>query len=336
MKYLSFIGFLSFSVCATTFATDIQVRNERTAGFNVFVSKLIADAKRAGVKADVIAQYLQPIKQYEHHDKVVEAAAKARNPVKTYIPNYQKMVTERVPDKEVQAFLSKHRAALKAIGHKYKVPPQYILSVLGLESEYGINVGSRPLVQTLANTAYTDKRRQKYFSSLVIDALKIIQMSHPVIPQQLKATFDGGMGVPQFEPTTYLEYAVPYQGKGAANIWTNMNDAMASTANFLHKLGWHQDEPWGFAVQLPKDTAALKKLADRKKELSVAEWKKHGVKVPALVKNNWQAELLLPYGVKGPAFLVMHNYHVLKIWNASTDESIETGILADRYAKDFK
>ena len=45
---------------------------------------------------------------------------------------------------------------------------------------------------------------------------------------------------------------------------------------------------------------------------------------------------ILPYGVKGPAFLVMHNYHVLKIWNASTDESIETGILADRYAKDFK
>ncbi len=103
---------------------------------------------------------------------------------------------------------------------------------------------------------------------------------------------------------------------------------------FFHKLGWRKNEPWGFAVTIPKKDKKFSALAKNKKQLPLKSWRQMGIKIDHGNKKtnpNWQAKLLLPFGINGPAFLVLHNFGVLKIWNNSTEEAIEIGIASNYY-----
>ncbi|OGT47792.1 MAG: hypothetical protein A3F17_06325 [Gammaproteobacteria bacterium RIFCSPHIGHO2_12_FULL_41_15] len=346
---LSFSLFCMASVFGTTkYFVQTKFANQKDAvdkpmveeSFSDVLAAITLQAKKEGVSETVIKKYLTTVKPFPE-EKSALTSKMSRAEIESHkfsIPDFRELIADRISKKTVDEFLSNNKKNLLLISKKYQVPPQYILVMLGLESEFGRNVGKKPLLQALVNTAYEDKERRNYFSQLAVDALKILEKSHPVLPQQLKSTFDGGMGIPQFEPSTYLELAVSFAGNGQPNIWTNMNDAMASTANFLHQLGWRENESWGYPVLLPNDSDQWVQLAKEQKEQSIADWLKLGIKfkvTPEKVDNTLKAELLLPYGVKGPAFLVLHNYHVLKLWNASTNESVATGLLADEYEKDL-
>jgi membrane-bound lytic murein transglycosylase B len=152
-----------------------------------------------------------------------------------------------------------------------------------------------------------------------------------VAPAGLTGSWAGAMGHTQFIPTSYLAWAVDIDGDGKRNVWTSPPDALASAANLLKKNAWAPGKAWGYEVLLPKGFD--NSLAD--KSQSIAQWQSRGLKRAngaGFPRPNDTAALKLPAGADGPAFLVAHNFAVLKRYNNAEKYALAVGLLADRLA----
>ena len=141
------------------------------------------------------------------------------------------------------------------------------------------------------------------------------------------------MGQCQFMPSTFLGYAVDYDGDGRRDIWNDRGDVLASIANYLARLGWHGGESWGREVLLPAgfDT----RLAGLESRRTTGEWSRLGVRSMdrgPLAVREWEASLVMPDGAGGPAFLVYNNFRTIMRWNKSTYFAAAVGYLADSMA----
>jgi membrane-bound lytic murein transglycosylase B len=173
------------------------------------------------------------------------------------------------------------------------------------------------------------KHRSAFYRKQLIAALTILD-AKKIIPQELKSTFDGGMGQPQFEPSVYLQYAVDFDGDGFKDIWTSMPDAFASIANYLMKNGWQPGQPWGFKIKLPSHFPA--QLTGRANKHPIKVWQDLGVTLTngePLPNLHGNTAVLLPSGANGTAYIVCCNFYALMNWNNTTFESLVVGLLAD-------
>jgi hypothetical protein len=133
------------------------------------------------------------------------------------------------------------------------------------------------------------------------------------------------MGQTQFMPTNFVDYAIDFDGDGKRDIWTNVPDVLASTANYFQKVGWRWGVPWGFEVSVSKDFDLMKSRA------SFEDWGKLGVtradgkSFPA----SGDGILFFPAGLPGPAFIVTPNFDVIKDYNDSDVYALAIGQLSD-------
>ena len=221
---------------------------------------------------------------------------------------------ERVADG--RAMLERWADVLARVENQYSVDAATVAAVWGVESNFGRNFGSRPLLTSLS-TLSCFGRRQAFFRGEFFTTLKIIQDGH-VAPERLLGSWAGAFGHTQFMPSTFMRLAVDFDGDGRRDLVDSVPDALASTANFLKRAGWRSDLDWGFEVVLPKafDTAG----AGRRNKQTMQQWAARGVKrvdgsaLPATVTP---AGLLLPAGAAGPTFLVTRNFDALYSYNAA-------------------
>src|SRR6202049_380725 len=139
---------------------------------------------------------------------------------------------------------------LPRIEIKYGVPASILVSIWGIESSFGDSADRWDVFRCIATLAQA-KIQHPYFRDELISALKILQ-SHAIPRRQLLGSYAGAMGQTQFMPSSYLKYAVDFDGDGRADIWKNVPDVLASIANYLQKSGWQPGLPWGFEVMLPR------------------------------------------------------------------------------------
>ena len=228
-----------------------------------------------------------------------------------------------------QRLLEQNAELLSRIEQRYGVDRQALVSVWGMESNFGSFQGNKSVIRSLATLAY-EGRRPEFAQSQLIAALKIIQEGD-ISPDKMLGSWAGAMGQTQFIPTTYETHAVDFDGDGRRDIWNSSADALASTAHYLQSSGWKQGQPWGFEVTLPAGFDYA--LADGAIKKSVAEWQKLGVKVPASAAGSEQlsAALLLPAGYRGPAFLVLDNFRAILRYNNSSSYALAVGLLSQRF-----
>ena len=131
----------------------------------------------------------------------------------------------------------------------YGVDAGALMGVWGMESEFGVFTGGDLVVRALASLAFVHYQGD-YFRDELIAALAILEEGD-VAPREMKGSWAGAMGETQFMPSSFLEYAVDFEGHGRRDIWDSAPDAIGSTANFLAKHGWIAGAPWGFEVRLP-------------------------------------------------------------------------------------
>jgi membrane-bound lytic murein transglycosylase B len=222
---------------------------------------------------------------------------------------------------------------LADIENKFGVEQSVLLAIWSMESNYGSileNPGRLHYVpRALATLAYGDPKRQKFARTQLVAALKIFQAGD-ISKEQLTGSWAGAMGHTQFIPTSYLAYGIDMDGNGRRDIWNSIPDALATAANLLHKNGWRTGKTWGYEVVLQ---ATGEQLKDETKTL--AEWQKLGFKRPGGRAYPWpddKAVLKILAGTKGPAFLMMKNFYVLKRYNNSDSYALAVGLLADRLA----
>lgn len=238
---------------------------------------------------------------------------------------------ERVADGK--ANLISHAEVLRRVEAAYGVDPATVVAVWGVESDYGRITGKYPLVQALG-TLSCFGRRQGYFQGEFFAALRILQRGD-VAPERLNGSWAGAFGHTQFMPATYERLAVDFDGDGRRDLVDNSADALASTANFLRRGSWQSGQPWGFEVRLPAGFDAS--LAGRKNKRALSEWAERGVLAvdgqplarPGLAASD-RTGILIPAGLRGPAFLVTRNFDVIYGYNAAESYALAIAHLADR------
>ena len=220
--------------------------------------------------------------------------------------------------------------ALQKIEQQSGVAPNVVIGVWGVESNFGQNLGGRPLVQSLA-TLSCFGRRQSYFRGEFAAALRILQEGH-IAPDKLVGSWAGAFGQTQFMPSTFFRSAVDFDGDGRRDIVDSVPDALASTAKFLQNAGYRRGEPWGFEVRLPAglDTSD----ASRKNKRPIDAWRSAGLTLAdgsPLPGSLPSAGLMIP-ARGGPAFLVGRNFDTLYSYNASENYALAIAQLSNLVA----
>lgn len=229
-----------------------------------------------------------------------------------------------------KALLAEQAKTLHAIETRYKVDTSIVVAVWGMESGFGQNIGSKNVIRSLATLAY-EGRRTDFWRDQLISALQILQNGDTSINGML-GSWAGAMGQTQFMPTTYLQYAVDFDGDGRRDIWKSSADALASAANYLSLSGWQHNQPWGLEVQLPTrgfDYA----IADGVQTKTLNQWLALGIslrdKVDMRSLGQQSATLFLPSGHQGPAYLLLDNFRSILKYNNSTSYALAIGLLSN-------
>jgi len=311
------------------------------AGFQKWIRGFYSVAAKHGVKKSVYNAVFKGITAPD--PEVIKAA--------NYQPEFVSKVWDyldtRVTESTIKNGLkmkAKYKVWLDKIEPKFGVDRHILLAIWSMESSYGEalkkKTGIRRIARSLATLAYLDKRRRKFARSQLIAALKIVQRGD-VSAQGLVGSWAGAMGHTQFIPTSYQTWAVDIDGDGRRNVWTSPPDALASSANLLRKNGWRSGQTWGYEVKLPKGFNYKNVNRDG---LSLGRFAKMGVRRvngKPFPRAGDKAVLKLLGGRKGPAFVMVRNFYVLKRYNNADKYALAVGHLADRlrgygtFAKDW-
>jgi membrane-bound lytic murein transglycosylase B len=224
--------------------------------------------------------------------------------------------------------LGLHRDLLGRVEARFHVPAEVIVALWGLESNFGERQGGYPVFAALATLAH-EGRRASFFRKELLNALEIADSGH-IEPELMLGSWAGAMGQNQFMPSTWLGYAVDFDGDGRRDIWRSLPDVFASTANYLARSGWDGRYIWGREVHAPGSLLEGKTGLDHR--ASLAAWSRRGVRLPdggSLPEAPIQASLLGMDGGAAGSFLVYGNFRALMAWNRSTYFGVSVGLLAD-------
>lgn len=226
-----------------------------------------------------------------------------------------------------QAMLREHADVLAAIEARYNVEREVVVAIWGLESSFGRLRGTTPIIETLATLSY-EGRRTAFFEEQLVAALRILQAGD-VAPRDMVGSWAGAMGHTQFIPTSYLDYAVDFNGDGRRDIWADdPTDALASAAAYLARFGWTHGQPALVEVRLPGGFDTRQAGETR----SVQEWAAAGLQAQPgnRMPASGEATLMFPAGANGPALLTFSNFRVIKRYNNADAYAIAIAHLADR------
>jgi membrane-bound lytic murein transglycosylase B len=246
---------------------------------------------------------------------------------------YRQKIVHPIRIKKGQEMYRKHKTLLDDISSRYGVAPQYIVALWGIETNYGQNTGGFDIVPALATLAW-EGRRGEFFKKELVNALRIVDQGHVALGN-FKGSWAGALGQNQFMPSSFHNFAADGDGDGRKDIWNNLSDVFASTANYLAKNGWQDGERWGRAVIVPAGFDHSNEGLKVKKSLD--EWKRLGLKtsdgsaIP--VVPGMSASVVMPDGKGTQAFLIYDNYRTIMKWNRSTYFATSVGLLADQISQ---
>src|SRR5471032_327726 len=209
--------------------------------FNSFVAAMSAEAQAAGISPAVISQALSGVTP---DPAVLNFDRRQRG---TFNKTFEQYVSTRVGPGRIstgRAMMQRHAALLSRIEARFGVPPEIIVAIWGLESDFGKgDIGKMPVIRTLATMAH-DCRRTELFQGELLAALQILQRGDLPL-RDLIGAFAGEIGQTQFMPSSYIKYGVDFDGSGHVDLRHSVPDVLASTANLLKVNGWKPGAPYG-------------------------------------------------------------------------------------------
>ncbi len=294
------------------------------AGFEAWLEDFKAEALSKGISQATVSRAFVGVTP---NDRVVELDRKQPEGTITFERYFANTVTDaRV--KRGRALLDENRATLDSVAATYGVPAKVVVALWGVESGFGANMGKLSIVRSLATLAY-EGRRAAFFRDELTNALRIMDQEG-FGTDKLVGSWAGAMGQCQFMPSSYLKWAVDFDGDGHRDIWATRADVFGSAANYLKQNGWKAGESWGRPVVVPAGLAKSNLGLQVKK--SLAEWAALGVRQAdgsPLPVADLSASLINP-GDGARYFLVYDNFRVVMRWNKSTYFATSVLSLADR------
>ena len=260
----------------------------------------------------------------KHQESIVKAMSRPAEKVKPWYEYRKHFISERRIKGGVKFWLE-NKETLERAQRELGVEPAIIVSIIGVETNYGSNTGSYKVVDALATLAfdyytYTEKRAsRKRFFTAELENLFLLAREQNQNPVELKGSYAGAMGLGQFMPSSYRNYAVDFDNDEFANIWTNPTDAIGSVANYFAKHGWKQGQAVAMRANISSDPAedTLNKL--HRPKATLAELNSQGYKIIEKFPADTKA---LPMRFKAKYgneyWLGLHNFYVISRYNPRT------------------
>lgn len=317
--------FFTLSTLLLTSLTVTANTQEAKIPFDQYVNGLKSEAIELGISPDVVNNAFENVEFLHRSVKSDKDQPEFKLTLDTYIPR-------AVPDwkiKQAREAYKKHYHLLQEIGKKYGVQPRFIVALWGVETNFGRLTGRYYIISSLTTMAY-EGRRETLFKKQLFAALTILDQGH-IEQDKFIGSWAGAMGQIQFMPTSYLNYAVDYDGDGKKDIWNNYADVFASAANYLKTEGWDDNETWGRQVLIPDGFDV--ELAGIKNRKTLDEWQALGVRRfdgKDLPKVDIDASIVIPDDASGRVYLAYNNYRVLMHWNRSYYFATAVSYLSER------
>ena len=248
-----------------------EAARKTEAAFRAFVAELWPLAKDRGVSRETFDAAFRGVAFDPRIVAHTTAQAEFVQPIWVYLTNAvsaRRIASGRSKADEVRPWLAKAEKT-------YGVDPAALMGVWGMESEFGAFTGGDLVIRALASLAFV-RYQGDYFRDELISALAILEEGD-IRPAAMKGSWAGAMGQTQFMPSSFLAYAVDFEGNGRRDIWDSAPDAIGSAANFLARHGWIAGAPWGFEVRLPEgfraDRRRLRRISFRSQRSRRAAWR---------------------------------------------------------------
>ncbi|MBM3219952.1 MAG: lytic murein transglycosylase [Candidatus Rokubacteria bacterium] len=313
--------------------------------FDEWLAELVAEARTKGYADELLTKTLAGL------TPLPGVIASDRRQPEAMLP-FEEYIRRRVTPERIQRareLAEQHRALLDRVREAYGVPPAIIVSIWGLESRFGERSGDIPVFQALATLAW-EGRRAAFFRGQLYEAIAMVDRGY-IDAASMKGSWAGAMGQPQFMPSSYLAWAVDFDGDGRRDIWASAADTFASIANYLAGHGWKAGEPWGHEVQTSPGSEQRAARAFGRRESGCramremigparrAEWSRLGVRrtesedPPKPVETVSSAKTVPTAALVRAGdrrFLVHGNYDAILRYNCSHHYALSVTLLADR------
>ncbi|OBT08552.1 lytic transglycosylase [Vibrio sp. UCD-FRSSP16_10] len=327
---LTYIKSAGLIVFASSFFVSANTQiSDRGMSFDEYVKTLKSEAIEQGISRKTVDSAFESVEFKPRAVSSDRSQPEAKLTLDQYLPR-------AVPQWKVKQAKQKYRqyqTQLQRIGQEYGVQPRFIVALWGVESNFGALTGGYQVIDALSTMAY-EGRREAFFRNEVMSALTIIDQGH-ISAADMKGSWAGAMGQPQFMPSSFLKYAADGNGDGSHNIWHSEADVFASAANYLKQVGWDDTYTWGRQVTLSQPVKKSDFGLKPQQAKTLIQWQALGVRnlqghdLPKLNKEI-DAWLIAPDSPSGRVYLVYDNYQVLMDWNRSYYFGLAVSSLADQ------
>ena len=273
------------------------------------------------------AKFLPKVIEYDRYQPVFY------EDTKTY-------VSKRSNKSKVNAGITIYKSNKKLINNveqKFKVEKELLLALMGIETNYGTYIGKMDIISSLATLSF-DKRRSEFFTKELLTVLTLVEkkiINHEI----LFGSWAGAFGFFQFMPSTIDRYAIDFNQNNIIELKKN-EDAFASAANYLHKIGWKKNQPCFVKIKLKENipeiylNSSARKIKNKKK---LKFFKNYVSNLNADYNENLKVGIITPDldivenpNKLSPAYIVFENYEKVLKWNRSLRFALAVCTLKDK------
>ncbi|MFK8257068.1 lytic transglycosylase domain-containing protein [Erwinia sp. AnSW2-5] len=325
----SHAAFLNSGNSANASDTTLAQQGRDPAQFPAFVEQLKAQARQQGFDDATIETAFTGVHFVDRVIKSDRGQLENKVTLNDYLSRV--ITTEKIA--QGREYRQQYLNQLQPIADASGVQTPYIVALWALESHFGRIQGKEEVVSALSTLAF-EGRREAFFTKELMAALRIIQRQQ-MTAAELKGSWAGAMGQSQFMPSSFLNYGKDGDGDGKIDIWNNLDDVFASTANYLQREGWRAGQGWGVEVTLPADFNAQLAGLKTAQAKTPTQWQQSGVQLLHSEPNtssSQRAWIITPQDGDGRSFMVYDNFRTLMHWNRSYYFAISIGMMADAIA----
>ena len=243
---------------------------------------------------------------------------------------YQQRLVSSSRIKSGRKFATEHAAQLNSVSKTTGVDGAIIAAIAGIESNYGANMGKHLTLRVLATLSFDYPRRSEFYQRQLAEFFRLC-FSQGLDPLLVKGSAAGAVGMGQFIPTSYRDFAIDGDGDERVDLFHSEADNIASIANYLARHQWQAGAPWMLVVDTEVDPQWVSKKAKRQ-GVDLAEWQRRGVIMPALFDQTAEFNLYAfstenenEYRLAGANFYAITRYNH-SLWYSRAVVEIAQGI----------
>ena len=261
------------------------------------------------------AQLTRQLQKAKHRPSIIKAMSRPAEAMPWY--KYRKIFLQPKRIEDGKKFMRKYHKELKQAQKTYGVPAHIITAIIGVETLYGKNTGSYAVMEALKTLAFGYPKRAKFFRS-ELEQYLLMAREEELEPLTPKGSYAGAMGMPQFMPSSFREYAVDFDGNGKRDLWNSPADVIGSVGNYFSRHGWKAGEAIAFKLERQPRGFPLGKRRGQKPNVTISKISNSGASLPPEVSALDRAAIL-KYKQKNKEdyWLGLHNFYVITRYNHS-------------------